>query len=80
VTIHELKCWPEFFSAVARKTKPFEVRKADRVYAVGDALVLREWDPATGLYTSQETARRVIYVLPGGQFGIESGYVVLGLE
>lgn len=42
---HELKTWPEFFRAVQSGAKPFEVRKDDRPYAVGDVLQLLEFEP-----------------------------------
>lgn len=76
--VHELKTWPEFFEAVVSGVKPFEVRRADRQYSVGDTLWLREWNPTTERY-GPGYVRRVSYVLRGGQFGIEPGYVVLGL-
>jgi Domain of unknown function (DUF3850) len=43
---HDLKTWPRFFEAVASGAKPFEWRKDDRDYRVGDILNLREWAPA----------------------------------
>jgi len=77
---HDLKCWPPFFEDVRRGDKPFEVRKADRDYQVGDTLVLREWRNDWKEYTGRMTRKRVTYVLHGGDFGIEEGTVVLGLS
>lgn len=77
---HELKCWPEYFDQVADGRKPFEVRKADRSYNVGDVLRLREWDPAIGLYSGREVHRRVTSILRGGSFGVERGYIVMGFS
>ncbi len=76
---HDLKCWPPYFEEVRSGVKPFEVRKADRPYAVGDVLLLREWRPDWKDYTGRVIRRRVSYILPGGSFGIEDGYVVMGL-
>jgi hypothetical protein len=80
--VHPLKCWPPYFAEVLAGRKPFEVRKNDRVYLIGDLLLLREFDPAEGkdgAYTGRMVERRVTYVLAGGSFGIALGYVVLGL-
>ena len=77
---HELKTWPAYFKDVLRGDKTFEVRRDDRtpMFKVGDTLILREWDERNG-YSGDKLWRRVTYVLPGDQFGIEKGYVVLGL-
>lgn len=78
--VHELKTWPEFFDAVKRGEKTFEVRFNDRDYQVGDVLLLLEWDPASGRYTGQLVDKLVTYVCSGGKFGIEPGTVVLGIR
>lgn len=49
--VHEVKVLPEYFSALECGDKTFEVRKKDRLYAVGDCLAVNEfipdkhWDP-----------------------------------
>jgi hypothetical protein len=77
---HELKCWPDYFGAVRRKEKAFEVRRDDRGFQKGDTLILREYDPRRmgGSFTGNNEHRKIKYVLTGGQHGIEPGYVVLG--
>lgn len=74
---HILKVLPEFFTPLAKGVKNFEVRLNDRNYQVGDELLLREFQ---GDYTGSIILRRIQYILPGGQFGIEEGYVVLALK
>lgn len=76
--VHELKTLSPFFQAVRDGDKTFEVRKNDRGFRVGDTLELHEWDERNG-YTGRAVQRRVTYVLPGDQFGIEAGYVVMGI-
>lgn len=76
---HELKTWPEFFDAIVGGDKPFEVRWNDRGFKVGDVLRLREWDPRHSWYTGREERRRVTYVLANQAFGIEAGFVCMGL-
>ena len=82
---HELKTLSNYWDAVASGDKTFEVRRDDRGFQKGDILKLKKWN---GKYYELEGDRfsailtlrkRITYVLTGGQFGIEPGYVVLGL-
>ena len=83
--VHHLKAWPEFFDAGADGRKTFEVRRNDRGYREGDIITLLRYEPERGSFTMDEggrtinLSRRITYVLEGGQFGIEYGFVVLGL-
>lgn len=83
-TVHSLKTWPLYFAAIVSGEKTFEVRKADRDFQVGDTLLLREFrlldDTGKGEYTGRKVYKQVSYVLTGGQFGIEEGYCVLGIQ
>lgn len=40
---HELKTWRGPFDAILDGRKRFEVRRDERIYAVGDDVRLREW-------------------------------------
>lgn len=86
---HTLKCLPVYFDAVKRGEKNFEVRRDDRGFQKGDQIVLQrlreqhskhlvEYDNNGNV--AHEIQREILYVLTGGQFGIEPGYVVLGLQ
>lgn len=77
---HRLKTWPKYFYDIRSRNKTFEVRKADRDYKVDDTLVLCYYDPEQESYNGEEETRLVTYVLTGGAFGIQSGFVVLGLR
>ena len=86
---HELKCWPEFFAAVADGSKPFEVRFDTRDIAEGDTITLREWDPATDDYTGRSLTVVVTYRLAlaeapgysdGGGVDLTGEWVVLGIR
>lgn len=77
-TVHEIKCWPGFFDALASGRKRFEVRYNDRDYQQGDTLHVREWDMIE--YTGKDCWFWVEYVMPGGQMGVQPGYVVMSLR
>jgi hypothetical protein len=94
---HDLKVVPPYFEPLENGSKPYEVRRDDRPdgFAVGDVLVLREWQPVAGYfdpdapqghpgrYTGREVTRTVTHVLKGHEaeaFGLQPGYVVLGLS
>lgn len=76
---HALKCHPKYYEEVVAGRKPFELRKADRPFAVGDLLVLMEWCPQAECYTGRQCARVISYVgrdLPG----LQKWHVALGLR
>jgi hypothetical protein len=77
--VHELKCWPEPFEAVAQGRKPYEVRKFDRDFRVGDALMLQRWDPKTKEYSGTAALVPITYMTPGGEWGLPEDICVLGL-
>lgn len=83
-TAHTLKSWPKFFQPLLEAVKQFEVRNNDRNYAVGDILIIKEWDNRSEMFTGREVIRRVTYILHLGSVPfaglMHSGYVVLGLE
>lgn len=76
---HRLKIKPEYFEAVTRGEKNFELRKDDRNYQVGDLVKLLEWDGEK--YTGRESRRIPIrYVLRNcEEYGLKEGYCILGL-
>ena len=74
--IHELKLQQPFFDDVFYNKKEFEVRKNDRNFKVGDRLKLVEFPSDKPRFV----LKVVKYILGGGQYGIENGYVVLGLK
>lgn len=81
---HVVKCWPQYFDVIASGEKTFDVRRDDRGYQRGDILVLREWDGTRSViedfkFTGRVERREITWILTGGQFGIEPGYVVLAL-
>jgi len=78
--IHKLKTRPEYFQAVKEGRKPFELRKADRPYSVGDTLLLQEYDPEKQEYTGDFLHAEVIYRLDDTRFGLQEGYCILGLS
>lgn len=77
---HDLKTWPESFSAVLGGYKKYEIRANDRDYRAGDELLLREWDPATGKYTGRYLRATVMYMTHGGNFGLPEDLCVMSLS
>jgi len=88
MTVHELRCWPEFFAPLLSGEKTAELRYNDRDYQVGDILLLREWEPKGEVYTGRECKRVVTHVLHGAGTvgviaplrGLSLKYVMLSLQ
>lgn len=77
MTTHVLKTWPEYFEAVRSGRKRFEYRRDDRGFAEGDVLVLREYNPETGLYSGRKLFLAVTYVLRGDF--VPQGWAILSV-
>jgi hypothetical protein len=89
---HVLKTHPAMFRAVRDGRKNFEVRKDDRAFQAGDVVELTFHDPETTPWPQPvppfdkkddvrtNIERKITFVLRGGQYGVEPGYVVLALE
>lgn len=77
---HMVKTVVDVFHDVWDHRKPFEVRKDDRGYAVGDLVFQHEYDPAAATFSGRYVLGRITYKLDGGQFGIEPGFCVLALD
>lgn len=85
--IHNLKCWPEFFNAILRGDKTFDIRFNDRDFRSGQEIVLKEWVPndiehsdRSPGYTGRILHRKINYTLTGEQFGIKEGFIILNLR
>ena len=86
---HHLKTHPGPFGDVWIGRKPFEFRKNDRAYALGDRLFLQEWTPreshdestlGEGGYSGRTIEAIVTYILPGGAFGVPEDHCVMAIE
>jgi len=77
---HYLKTWSEYYKEVETGTKTFEVRKNDRNFKTGDTLILQEFLKNEQILTGKELKFKVIYIIHGGAFGLEEGYVVMGIK
>lgn len=77
--IHALKTLPEYFEAVRKGDKTFELRKNDRDFKVGDYLALNEWDGKK--YTGRALLAKITYMLdPNDIMVCVGGFVILGLN
>lgn len=74
----EKKILPEYYLAVRRRTKTFELRKDEDDIQAGDILILREWDGRK--YTGRKITREVTYVLRNRpEYGLMDGYCIIGM-
>jgi len=76
---HTLKTIQPYYDDVVSGAKPFEIRKNDRNFKIGDTLILQEF--IDGEFTGSEEKYTIGYVLSGcPEFGLMEGFVILGLE
>lgn len=75
---HELKIYPEFFSAVCTGVKRAELRKNDRDYRVGDTLHLMETPRGSCHRTGEFINVKITHIADVGEW--MPGYVLLSVE
>lgn len=73
---HHLKTETEYYQAIEKGLKKFELRQNDRNFQIGDMIYLEE--TVNGAYTGRKIAPMEIkYILFGGNFGLEEGYCIM---
>jgi hypothetical protein len=72
---HNLKILPEYFQAIAKGIKTFEIRKNDRNYQIGDQITLMEHNGRN--YTGREIIGSITYITDYEQ---KEGYIVFGFR
>ncbi|HAU4359835.1 DUF3850 domain-containing protein [Klebsiella oxytoca] len=75
---HDLKIYPEFFSAVCTGVKRAELRKNDRDYRVGDTLHLLETPRGSCHSTGEFINATITHIADVGEW--MPGYVLLSIE
>lgn len=79
--VHDLKVWPEYFNDLSKNRKPFELRRQDRDYRVGDYLRLTPHEPRMPKTDFGKSAiLKVTYILADAPaMGLKPGFCILGL-
>ncbi len=77
--LHELKTWPRYFERITSGQKSFELRKNDRDFQPGDAVLLREFDPDTMYFTGKQIHCRITYVM-SAMDGLLKDYCIFSFE
>ena len=80
---HELKILPEYFDAVLDGRKTFEIRKNDRDFAVGDTLILKEWNEMYRMPTGRQLRCEITYILKSNEetkeYGLMKGFCIMSI-
>lgn len=78
--VHDLKCNAESFALIVKGRKHVELRKNDRDYAVGDVLLLREYDAAGDEYSGRHLLARVTHIVRDFEgYGLQEGHVAMSI-
>jgi Domain of unknown function (DUF3850) len=74
---HDLKCLPNHFEQSWSGNKPFEIRRNDRDFQVGDLVRLHEWLPDTEHYSGRTLTSKITTLCDYAQ---SPGMIVMGLS
>lgn len=86
-TTHLVKSWSMFFTDILTGERTSDIRLNDRKYAVGDIMVLQEFDPVKFVYTGRQQAVRITYLQQNksnpcaiSREALAEGYAVLSIK
>ena len=78
--LHILKIKEEYFNAILRSDKTFELRKNDRDYQVGDLIHFIKTD-GFEYFGHIKDVYRIIYILKNvPQYGLDKDYCILAIK
>lgn len=76
---HELKILPHYYISVMCGAKPFEIRKFDRPFEVGDFIKFIVVNDSGSSFRT-ENIYKITYVLSNcSEYGLKDGYCILGI-
>lgn len=77
--IHQKKILEKYANAKKNYLKPWEIRKNDCNYKVGDWIQFIVIDDETKEPTGATYSSQIKYILHGGEYGLEKGYCIMTL-
>ena len=77
---HFLKTEPVYFQKIWDGLKPFELRRNDRDFQVGDTLILKEFDRENQTYSGREIEADVLYILHEYADAIKEQYCIMSIK
>ena len=83
--LHELKIKEEYFNAILRGEKTFELRKNDRDYQVGDLIHFVDIDGNNHIignpFYNKKLVFQITYILQNvPQYGLDKDYCILAIK
>lgn len=78
--LHELKIKEDYFNAILRGEKTFELRKNDRDYKVGDLIHFVQVN-GKEYFSHSKDVYRIAYILQDvSQYGLDKDYCILAIK
>ena len=79
--LHELKIKEDYFYAIVRGEKTFELRKNDRDYQVGDLIHFIKTDGLEYSSGYSKYVYKITYILKDvPEYGLDKNYCILGIK
>lgn len=77
---HELKILEQYANNNREGKKPWELRKNDRNYKVGDWIIFHIIDDKTKQPTGFIYKRKITYLFEGYEYGLKKGFCIMTVE